>query len=157
MTRVPDLFRRFVATPQRVVVSFGKKSIAVESNDRSITTCVAKYLAAGMQMEAVQRIQFVRIVRDKDIPSDGTRFSCVHSGPIVLLLRGSTTSIFLDVALGELLGFLAADVDIQELEHRLLPAILCGTIPAEPTQHVGDDKQVTTTASARDNRAPTSN
>lgn len=153
MTQIPDLMRRFVATPQRVFVSFGKKSIAVESNERSITTSVARYLAANMQLETVRKIQLVRMIRDKDVISDGTRFSCVQSGPIVALLRGTTTSFFLDIALGELLGFLASDVDLKELEQRLLPAILCGTIPSESSQPVGDDKQVTSAASARDNLA----
>src|SRR5471030_3285989 len=151
MIQVLDPFRRFVATPQRILVTSGKKNIAVESNDRDITTRIAKFLAACMELDTVQKIHLVRIVRDVDVISDGTSFTCVHSGPVVVLLRGCTTSFYLDVALGELLGFLAADVDITELEQRLLPAILCGSIPTESTQPSSDDKRVTSTASVRDN------
>jgi hypothetical protein len=151
MTQIPDLLRRFAVTPQRTVVTSGKKSIAIESNDRETTVHIAKFIAAHMELDAVQKIHLVRIVRDGDVTSDGTNLSCVHCGPVVALLRGSTTSFYLDVALGELLGFLATDVDFNELTQRLLPAILCGSIPTESTLSGGDDKRVTSAASARDN------
>jgi hypothetical protein len=157
MTHIPDLFKRFVPTPQRAVVTSGKKSIAIESNDRAITTCFAKFLAASMHLETVQKLQLIRIVRDEDATSDDKRFACVHSGPVVVLLRGCTTSLYLDVALGELLGFIASDVAIAELEQRLLPAILCGSIPAELAHTGHDDKRVTSAASARDNLTSLSN
>ena len=151
MTQVPDPFRRFVDTPQRAVVSSGKKTISIESNERAIATCVANFLAVSVHLETVRKIHLVRIVREKDVPSDSARFTCVHSGPILVLLRGCTTSLLLDLALGELLGFVASDVDIKEMEQRLLPAILCGSIPVESAASIRDDKQVTSTASARDN------
>src|ERR1700722_3676153 len=100
MIQVPDLMRRFVLTSQRILVTSGKKSIAVESNERDITTQIAKFLASCIELDTVQKINLVRIVRDGDVISDGTNFTCIHSGPIVVLLRGSTTSFYLDIALG---------------------------------------------------------
>jgi len=157
MTQIPDLLRRFVTTPHRAVVSSGKRDIAIESNERAITTCVTKFITACRKLDSTQRIRLVRIVRDSDVVSDGKNLACVHSGPIVALLRGSTTSFYMDVALGELLGFLASDVDIKELEQRLLPALLSGSIPTEFAHSNRDDKQVTSTASARDNLSSLTN
>ena len=157
MTQNPDLLRRFVVTPQHTVVTFEDKSIEIESNDRNITAQIAKFLRAHAELDTVHGLRLVRIVRDGNVTSDGTNFTCVHSGPVVVLLRGSTTSFYLDVALGELLGFIAADVDITELRQRLLPAILCGSIPTDSTRPIRGDKRVTSAASVRDNISPPPN
>jgi hypothetical protein len=123
---IPDLLRRFIATPHTFCTGVGEASARLETNDLA--------LLADFQAE-VQHLPLGyawRLIRD-DVTSRGDETTVIVSGPLTVVLLGTVTLVVVDRDRRQVLGFVASDVHAGEFLNRL-SSILAETMSL-PTEN----------------------
>ena len=123
ITRVPDLLRRFVATPHISRFHVGITRARLETND-PILAATIQAATAGCETEGAGECWYWKLIRDEQAPRGGSEVSVLSAGPIGTLLFGLGTAIAVDRERREVLGFVAPDISGEEFAAILLPRIL---------------------------------
>lgn len=123
VTRLPDLLRRFAATPYQFTAFLYSTTITFETNDQELLTA---FRTGAEQLEGVlassDKSWYWKVVRDYDV-SQGVTDSFLFSGQrLSTIFLGTGTVVAIDWDRGELLGFVAASVPAQHLLDLLLDA-----------------------------------
>jgi hypothetical protein len=119
----PDLLRRFVPTPYVFSKCAGPNRLFVESNDLEIALSVCR--SDFVHREGSRSVGLLcKLIRDMAVPLDGSKMTIVSDGALRVLYLGRGTILIHDRERSELLGFIARDVQAQELVSSLIPALL---------------------------------
>jgi hypothetical protein len=119
----PDLLRRFVPTPFVFSIGDGPNRLFVESNDLEIALSVRQADVVHRQSSRSGRM-LCKLIRDTSGPVDGSEITIVSDGSLVILYHGRGTILIHDRERSELLGFIARNVQVQELVSSLIPVLL---------------------------------
>ena len=119
----PDLLRRFVPTPYVFSKGDGPNRLFIESNDLEIALSVRQ---SGITHRQSSRSggMLCKLIRDMLGPVNGSGLTIVSDGALRVLYVGRGTILIHDRERSELLGFIARDVQAQELVSSLIPALL---------------------------------
>jgi hypothetical protein len=121
----PDLLRRFVPTPYVFSDCDGPNRTLVQSNDLEIALRVRRFVVVHREGTRTGGL-FCKFIRDMSSPADGSEITIVSDGVLRVLYLGRATILIHDRERSELLGFIASDVQVQELVSSLIPALLNG-------------------------------
>ena len=119
----PDLLRRFVPTPYVFSIGDGPNRLFVESNDLEIALSVRGADVVHRQSSRSGGM-LCKLIRDTSSPGDGSELTIVSNGALWVLYLGRGTILIHDRERSELLGFVARNVQTQELVWSLIPAVL---------------------------------
>jgi hypothetical protein len=119
----PDLLRRFVPTPYVFGKYDGPDRFSVESNDLEIALSVRHFISVHRQANRTGGL-ICTLIRDMAGPIDDSEITIVSDGTLRVLSMGTGTILIHDQERSELLGFIARNVDVQELASSLIPALL---------------------------------
>jgi hypothetical protein len=116
---IPDLLRRFVATPYQCHVQRGGVDLEVHTNDPVLVSELSR--STGPEpLDPLRVSLFAKIVRDDDAPRDQSEIMTLSSWPLVSVLMGTGTILCLDCERRELLGFIASHVSASDVVSVLL-------------------------------------
>jgi len=118
----PDLLRRFVPTPYVFGRYDGPNRLLVESNDLEIALSVRQSVIAHRQGNRNGGL-ICKLIRDTASPVVGSEITIVSNGTLRVLYLGTGTILIHDHERSELLGFIARNVNTQELVSSLIPAL----------------------------------
>jgi hypothetical protein len=126
-TNVPDLLRRFTRTPLRFNFRIRETQVLLETNDSRLVAVTASFgseetLHSGLGGHAYKRQFHWKLVREDELSHD-TNFSIVVTDDLFVVFRGDKTVISVDRSLGEVLGFVAADVSDEEMRTQMFPLL----------------------------------
>ena len=121
--QVPDLLRRFVATPNSSVFRIGKTYARLETNDTTLADTIQSATVCQENSDA-QKDSDWKLIRDEQAPCGGKEVSVLSAAPIVTVLLGPGTVIAVDRERHEVLGFIAPDISGEEFAAIALPLIL---------------------------------
>ena len=113
---VPDLLRRFVATPLVLLLSTGR----FETNDPELFAAVQN----SNILEYLSRAKApysVKLVRDADAPWGGSNKTLLSRGWVRTVAIGMGTIAWVDAERHEIFGFVAPDVSSMQVITELLP------------------------------------
>lgn len=110
--RIPDLLRRFVATPHTFTAGVDENSVRLETNDRAILS------EFQSQVQYLPRSYTWKLIRD-DATSTGQETTVIVSGPLLTVLLGTETWVVVDRERRQVVGFVASDVNAGKLLNRL--------------------------------------
>jgi hypothetical protein len=113
---IPDLLRRFVATPHAFSTGMGEDSIRLETNDPTILDNFRS------QFHNFPGSYTWKLIRD-DVTGTDHVTTVFVSGSLVMVLFGIETCVVVDRDCRRVFGFLASDVDASEFLHRLSPIL----------------------------------
>lgn len=119
----PDLLRRFVPTPFVFSIGDGPNRLFVESNDLEIALSVRQADVVHRQSSRSGRM-LCKLIRDTSGRVDGSEITIVSDGSLGILYQGRGTILIHDRERSELLGFIARNVQVQELVSSLIPVLL---------------------------------
>lgn len=122
-TLVPDLLRRFVATPHSFRFCIGRTCAKLETNDLALASTIQGATVCREDSRA-QGDSDWKLIRDEQAPCGGREVSVLSAGPIGTLLVGAGTVIAVDRERREVLGFIAPDISGEEFIDLVLPLIL---------------------------------
>jgi hypothetical protein len=132
-SHVPDLLRRFVATPHSSVFRVGSTNVRLETNDPTLANTIQKATVCRVKSVAQEDSDW-KLIRDKQAPCGGREISVLSTGPIGTVLLGRGTFIAVDRERREVLGFIAPDISGEEFAAIALPLILNLLDPRASTQ-----------------------
>jgi hypothetical protein len=123
---VPDLLRRFVATPYSSTFSIGNAFVVLETNDISLSRAIQREIPqlVARTSEQFERYEYWKLIRDETAPRGGSDISVLSSAPLETLLVGNGTIIAVDRERQEVLGFVAPDITAARFATRVLPLVL---------------------------------
>jgi hypothetical protein len=113
---IPDLLRRFVATPHTFSTGMGEDAIRLETNDPMIVDNFRS------QFHNFPHSYTWKLIRD-DVTSTDDVTTVFVSGSLVMVLFGIETCVVVDRDCRRVFGFLACDVDASEFLNRLSPIL----------------------------------
>ncbi|MCU1250217.1 MAG: hypothetical protein JWQ49_3246 [Edaphobacter sp.] len=119
----PDLLRRFLPTPYVFSECRGPNRLLVESNDLDIALGVRQAGLVQLQDNRTGGL-LCRLIRDMAGPVDRSYIAIVCDGAIRALYLGTGTILIHDLERSELFGFVARNVQVEELVSSLIPALL---------------------------------
>lgn len=122
-TLVPDLLRRFVATPNISMFLIGNSCAQLETNDQLLASTIQR-ATVYCETEHAEETSHWKLIRDEQAPCGGREVSVLSAGPIGMLLVGAGTVIAVDRERREVLGFIAPDISGEEFIDFVLPLIL---------------------------------
>jgi len=120
--RVPDPMLRFTPTPYIFRVQQGGEYAQIESNDLAIALCLRR---TCMNEKSEVGIRRLKLIRDHQAPRGKGVRTVLSNGPLHMLLLGTGTMLIFDWKKREVIGFIAPDVNADELAELLfvlLPA-----------------------------------
>ena len=120
---VPDLLRRFVATPNSSVFRIGSTYARLETNDPTLADTIQSATVCHENSDA-QKDSDWKLIRDEQAPCGGKELSVLSAAPISTVLLGPGTVIAVDRERHEVLGFIAPDISGEEFAAIALPLIL---------------------------------
>ncbi len=123
VTGLPDLLRRFPATPYQFTAFLCSTTITFETNDPELLTAFrtrGKQLAHALEYS--DKSWYWKVVRDHDISQDDNDSFLLSAEQLSTIFVGTGTVAAIDWDRGELLGFVAASVPAQCLLDLLLDA-----------------------------------
>jgi hypothetical protein len=118
---LPDLLRRFVATPYRYKANLHSTIVMFETNDQELFTTFrsrAEQLA-GVLVSSDTAWHW-KVVRDPDVSQDGEATFLLSGETLSVLFLGAGTVVAIDWNQGELLGFVASNNSPQHLLDALI-------------------------------------
>lgn len=121
---LPDLLRRFVATPLRFGAVLHSTPIAFETNDGELLSTFrsrAERLAIALT-SCANKPWVWKIIRDNDIPEEDHQAYLLSGETLSALFLGTHTAVAIDWERGELLGFVSTDVSASHLVDILIEA-----------------------------------
>ncbi len=119
----PDLLRRFEPTPYIFTESVGSNRISVASNDLDIALSLRRSDVVASQRTRSGGL-LCKIIRDFTASADDVGTLIIRDGRIRVLYQGTGTILIHDHERSELLGFVARNVNLQELVSSLIPSLL---------------------------------
>ena len=122
-SNVPDLLRRFVATPNSSVFRIGSTYARLETNDPTLADTIQSATVCHENSDA-QKDSDWKLIRDEQAPCGGKEVSVLSATPIGTVLLGPGTVIAVDRERHEVLGFIAPDISGEEFAAIALPLIL---------------------------------
>ena len=122
-SHVPDLLRRFVATPNSYAFRIGNTYARLETNDPTLADTIQS-AAVCQESSDAQKDSYWKLIRDEQAPCGGKELSVLSAAPIGTVLLGPGTVIAVDRERHEVLGFIAPDISGQEFAAIALPLIL---------------------------------
>ena len=122
-SHVPDLLRRFVATPNSYVFRIGSTYARLETNDPTLADIIQSATVC-QESSAAQKDSYWKLIRDEQAPCGGKEVSVLSTTPIGTVLLGPGTVIAVDRERHEVLGFIAPDISGEEFAAIALPLIL---------------------------------
>ena len=122
-SHVPDLLRRFVATPNSSVFRIGSTYARLETNDPTLADTIQSATVCQENSDA-QKDSDWKLIRDEQAPCGGKEVSVLSATPIGTVLLGPGTVIAVDRERHEVLGFIAPDISGEEFAAIALPLIL---------------------------------
>ena len=122
-TLVPDLLRRFVATPNISMFRIGNSCARLETNDQLLASTI-QGATVCCEAEHAEEASHWKLIRDEQAPCGGREVSVLSAGPIGTLLVGAGTVIAVDRDRREVFGFIAPDLSGEEFIDIVLPPIL---------------------------------
>ena len=120
---VPDLLRRFSATPHVADVVAEGIALTLQTNDLQIIAAAQGIVSGGIDLDGHPSI-LVRVVRDDDAAANNSEIVVISAWPLVTLLAGAGTMLALDGQRREILGFLSSAVSAEQFVNDLLPILL---------------------------------
>jgi hypothetical protein len=121
--RHPDMLRRFVATPYIFNLFSGEDSVSIQSNDLEVALKVRHLCLTGGRQWRIA-VKAWKLIREAATPAEQADLLVFENRPLKTLHRGINTMLVYDRARGELLGFVASDVNTNELITSLIPALI---------------------------------
>jgi hypothetical protein len=121
-TALPDLLRRFVATPHRCRAVAQSMIITIETNDQEMLAALrdrAEQLI-GVLRSSSDSAWHWKLVRDHDFSQSTFEAHLLSGDALSTLFLGTGTIVAIDWIRGELLGFVAANLPAQQLLDILL-------------------------------------
>ena len=122
-SHVPDLLRRFVATPNSSVFRIGSTYARLKTNDPTLADAIQSATVCQENSDA-QTDSDWKLIRDEQAPCGGREVSVLLAAPIGTVLLGHGTVIGVDRERHEVLGFIAPDISGEEFAAIALPLIL---------------------------------
>jgi len=122
-SHVPDLLRRFVATPNSSVFRIGSTYARLKTNDPTLADAIQSATVCQENSDA-QTDSDWKLIRDEQAPCGGREVSVLLAAPIGTVLLGPGTVIAVDRERHEVLGFIAPDISGEEFAAIALPLIL---------------------------------
>jgi hypothetical protein len=119
----PDLLRRFVPTPYVFSNGGGPNRLDVESNDLEIALAIRQASLAQLRGKRAGAL-LCKLIRDLADLVDRSEITIISSGPLRVLYRGRATILIYDQERSELFGFVARNVEVEELVSSLIPGLL---------------------------------
>jgi hypothetical protein len=119
----PDLLRRFVPTPYVFSNGDGPNRLDVESNDLEIALAIRQASLAQRRGKRAGAL-LCKLIRDLADLVDRSEITIISSGPLRVLYRGRATILIYDQERSELFGFVARNVEVEELVSSLIPGLL---------------------------------
>jgi hypothetical protein len=120
---VPDLLRRFVATPHSSVFCIGNDHVRLETNDLSLADTIRNANVCREKSNAQEHSEW-KLIRDNQAPCDGKDITIFSAGSIGTILLGTGTIIVVDRERREVFGFITPDISRDEMASTVLPLIL---------------------------------
>jgi hypothetical protein len=120
---LPDLLRRFVATPHISTFAIKGFHVTLETNDTGLIQTLETFLA-GCDSASQPQTSYWKLIRDELAPCGGREITVVPSGSMHTLLIGLGTLVVIDRERREVLGFIALDFSEADLATIALPRIL---------------------------------
>lgn len=119
---LPDLLRRFTATPYRFAALLHTTVITFETNDHKMLAAfeARSEELAGALMSFPGRQWHCKIVRDFDVSNKNDEPYLINTQTLSTLFLGTGTFLGIDWQQGELLGFVAADLSSIDLLDALI-------------------------------------
>jgi len=109
-TAIPDLLRRFAATPHSFRTTIRNTAVELHTNDADIVSEIGKLRGCDEDNRPAQPL-LVKIIRDDAAPQDEEEeVTVVSSKSLITVLMGSGTMMCLDRDRREALGFVSARV-----------------------------------------------
>jgi hypothetical protein len=122
-SRLPDLLRRFVATPYVFTNGAGPDRLSVQSNDLEIALAIRRHWIDNIHQNRPAVI-FWEILRDIAAPDSLAELSILHGKKLRTLMIGAGTILLFDVERAEVFGFVAAKITVEQLSSSLIPLLL---------------------------------
>jgi hypothetical protein len=119
----PDLLRRFVPTPYVFSNGDGPNRLDVESNDLEIALAIRQASLAQRRGKRAGAL-LCKLIRDLADLVDRSEITIISSGPLRVMYRGRATILIYDQERSELFGFVARNVEVEELVSSLIPGLL---------------------------------
>jgi hypothetical protein len=119
----PDLLRRFVPTPYVFSNGDGPNRLDVESNDLEIALAIRQASLAQLRGKRAGAL-LCKLIRDLADLVDRPEITIISSGPLRVMYRGRATILIYDQERSELFGFVARNVEVEELVSSLIPGLL---------------------------------
>ena len=133
---VPDLLRRFTATPYCSRVS-NNTVVKLATNNKHL---LAEFETRSEQISEAFRTFGAgwvwRLIRDEDAPSDSEDATILNAGSLTVLFLGTGTMVAVDWIRREVLGFAAPQVTSDKLLE-LIIGIALEHEPLQPIQAAG--------------------
>lgn len=122
-TLVPDLLRRFIATPHVSILCIGDTCARLETNDLILASTIQGAIVCQEKSDAQEDSDW-KLIRDEQAPCGGREVSVLSADPIGTILLGLGTIVAVDRERREVLGFIAPDISGEEFAAIALPLIL---------------------------------
>lgn len=119
----PDLLRRFVATPYVFCSGIGKKRLCIQSNDLAIALSVRRSCITH-RFKGSSDVLVWKLIRDSVGPEDGAQILTISDGTLRTLHLGAGTVLIYDRERAEVLGFISATLETNQLVSLLIPSLL---------------------------------
>jgi hypothetical protein len=121
-TSLPDLLRRFVATPYRFEEVLQSTVVALETNDQGLLTGfrVRAEELAGVLASPSDKYWYWKVIRDYDVFQEDHHRFLLDDETTSTLFLGTGTVVAIDWQRDELLGFVAAGISTQCLVDALI-------------------------------------
>src|SRR4051794_38437263 len=107
MADVPDLLRRFVATPHGRRLANRRGATLLESNDESFADELFGRFRRLAPESLLEALEYVKVIVEDVAETDGDALMRVDAGPLRTLLRGTATVLMYDSESREMFAFVA--------------------------------------------------
>lgn len=131
---VPDLLRRYIATPYISTVFTDAGFVTLETNDMDLSDTIRHELSRCTEHRSGHDdygSQQWKLIRDDAAPRGGDQVTILSTMTLQTLLFGNGTIITVDRERREVLGFIAPDVTTPVFSADVLPLILNLLLAAE--------------------------
>jgi hypothetical protein len=118
----PDLLRRFAPAPYVFSIVHDHQRVWIEANDLEVALAIRRSCMLQSK-ESRTRVLFWKLIRDSASPRGGSEILIFVNGPHRALHLGVGTIIIYDTERSELLGFIAHDIDSEQLVTALIPLL----------------------------------
>jgi hypothetical protein len=152
-TPVPDLLKRFTATPYKLIA----QGFVVETNDLDLLEQFDQRAELDA-LAAIARNFHIRVVRESELASSSEEIRAICTDSVCAVLVGMGTIIMVDREQRRVLSFVASNISQQRFAHTYLPMAIhhAGSHPHPATEliqrHRSSPSESLQTSDKSDNR-----